>query len=307
MHFVKLGLTFLISTTVALAAVAQSTQTTGNDIRRNKPGVRRPVVGKSTATIETSLYSFNGGLQVVRSTSLYDLKNGSKYDGMDYLTEFGFATPIGAFSTKLSVTQVLSPTEEDATILNDSNLTYAYTGIKLKDDPNQFVIGLTPALTAIIPLSKKAKNIDQLITALIGSVTLGFAAGKNTNLAGLSLGLTLTLGQNFYQKETDVNGSILNKNSSNQIISVAYELSHFTFSLSYANQVRVPYAGDLRNAYEFSQDIGFKFAKDWVVSIGHTNAGATLKPNGYESNVSIVNEDNSIAYLALSYGFGGAL
>ncbi len=306
MNFAKLGLTFLISTAVVITAVAQPTQTPGTDIRRTKPGIRRPVVGKATEAVAAPLYSFSGGLQVVRSNSLYDLKNGSKYEGMDYLTEFGFASPAGAFSTKLSVTQVLSPIEEDSTILNDSNLTYAYTGIKLKNDPDHSVIGLTPALTAIIPLSKKAKNVDQLQTALIGSITLGFAAGKNTNLTGLSLGLTLSIGQNFYEHETNVNGVILNKNSSNQIISLSYELDQFTFSLAYANQVRVPYAGDVRNAYEFSQDIGYKFAKDWVISIGHTNAGAALKPNGYDSNVSIVNEDNSIVYLALSYGFGGS-
>lgn len=249
--------------------------------------------------------AISGSFDTIRSTSLYDLNNGSKYDGMDYVGSLIWTLPWeSSLATKVSFTQILSPTENDTTVLNDTHISYSQKKFKLIENDLAVNLAWNPTVTALIPLSKQSKEVEQLNTAVIGSASMTMDAGGRTALHGFSAKFSVSFGQNFHQFETDQNGSILNKYSSNQTLALKYKIKDWALSTTYINKVRWPYAGDVRNSFEFSQDVGYTFQKTWAVSLGHTNSGATLKPNGSDSNVALVDEENSRVYIGLSYGFG---
>lgn len=271
--------------------------------------------GQKIALVNTSQYRinkpkrvaeenpFSGSLEISRSSSLYDLKNGNKYDGMDYLLAFNYKFNAGYVSTKLSYSQDLNDKTGENSTINDTNLTYSHASQEIYNDENSVAISWSPSATAIIPLSERSQKVEQLQSAIIGAVSLKILAGERSAMSGAGLSLSLTAGQNFHQYETDPDGNFLNKNSSNQSIAAFYTLSDFTFTVSYANKIRWPYQGDARYSFDLSEDITYSFLKSWSASIGHTNSGSTLKPNGYDTNVSLVDDDNSIVYLGLAYGF----
>ena len=267
---------------------------------------------KKTNTSETKLEKtestkqpsvFSGMASISRSTSLYDLKDGSKYDGMDYLVGFGLNFNFGSFSSKLSYSQDLNDKTGENSSINDTNITYSYLPISISKNDRGVNLGWVPSVTMIIPLSDRSRNVEQLQTALIASAGLSLSAGKNTAMSGLGSKFSISLGQNFHQFETDKNGTISNKMSSNQSIALYYTLSDFTFSLAYANMYRWPYSGNVKNSFSLSQDITYSFLDQYSVSIGQSNSGSTLKPNGYDSNISLFSDTNSILYLAFGASF----
>lgn len=248
-----------------------------------------------------------GGVDMTRAMSLYDHQDGTKYDGMDYGAGLSYTLPWnGSLSSKLSVTQYLSPTEgEDTAILNDSHLAYKHSRFKIIENRRGVDLDWNPTFTGLIPLSKNSKDVDQINTALIAGAQGSLRAGDATNFRGLGLVFGVNAGQNFHQFETNKDGTILNKYSSNQFLSLYYSIRAFTLSTTYTNKIRWPYSGDVRNSFEFSQQVDYRFLKAYTASLGHTNSGSTLKPNGQDSNVSLMNEDSSIVYLGIGYSFGG--
>jgi len=269
------------------------------ETRLSTTRAKKKTVSKKTGSL------WSGSLEMARSSSLYDLDDGSKEDGMDYAGALSYAVPTGRLSSKLSVSQDLNQKTEDTAVINDSHLNYSHQAFQLYEDSRLLKLQWNPAATSIIPLSKKSQKVEQLKTALITSATLSIDAGDRTNLHGLGVKLTVTAGQNFHEFDTDVNGKILNKYSSNQSISLSYKRGDFSIGTEYVNKIRWPYIGDSTSSFEFSQSIGYSFYKQWVASLGHTNSASTLKPNGYESNIGLVNEETSLVSIGLTYEFGG--
>ncbi len=245
----------------------------------------------------------SGSFVISRSSGLYNLKNGNKYDGMDYSTSLGYKIGPGSLSSGISYTQNLNDTDGESSTINDSNLKYSL-------EPRKIILGSTAvnvdwgaSASAIIPFSKKSREVDQLQTALILATNLTLVASDELAVSGLGFSLGVSAGQNFHSFQTDKNGNYLNKNSSNQSISFFYSLNKIRFLVSYANKIRWAYQGEVRNSFEFSQDITWSFLDFWTAELGHTNSGSALKPNGMDSNLSVIDEDNSIVYLGLSYSF----
>lgn len=247
--------------------------------------------------------SFSGSIEITRSSSLYDLKNGEKYDGLDNMISAAYSFSAGTVSTKLSYTQDLNDSSGEGSTLNDSNISYTHKIKPLSDDPQSMKIVLSPSVTALLPLSKKSREVDQLQTAIVAAVGLSFLAGEQTSLNGFSVSLGLSAVQSFHQYDTDKGGNILTRNSSSQSLALSYTLSDWAFSLAYSNNIRWPYSGDIRNSFELAEEISYTFLKSWSVAVGHSNSGASLKPNGQDSNVSLLDENSSIVYLKAGYSF----
>lgn len=254
-------------------------------------------------SIKSETKKLSGSFVLSRSSSLYDLKNGNKYDGMDYSTSLGYKLGPGTLSSGVSYTQNLNETDGENSTINDSNLKYSLEPRKIILESIAVDVNWAASASAIIPLSKKSNEVDQLQTALILSTNLTLVASDELLVGGLGLSLGVSAGQNFHSFETDKNGYYLNKNSSNQSISLFYSLKNIRFLMSYANKIRWAYQGEVRNSFEFSQDITLSFLDFWTAELGHTNSGSALKPNGMDSNLSVIDEDNSIVYLGLSFSF----
>lgn len=256
---------------------------------------------KRSVNVESK--NFSGTFEVSRSSSLYDLKNGNKYDGMDYLVSIAYKLGLGTLSTGLSYTQNLNENDSENSTINDSHLKYSLESQSYEIDSIASDMDWGSSLSAIVPISNKSRDVDQLQTAVILSTNLTFIVSNKSALKGFGLGLGISAGQNFHSFETDKNGNFLNKNSSNQSISLIYSLKKIRFLFSYANKIRWAYQGDTRNSFEFSQDVTYSFLDSWSASAGHTNSGSSLKPNGIDSNLSVIDEDNSIVYVGLAYSF----
>jgi hypothetical protein len=52
-----------------------------------------------------------------------------------------------------------------------------------------------------------------------------------------------------------------------------------------------------------SQELGYEISPLFAVAIGHTNAGSSLRPNGNDSNVQLVDENTSLIYGSLTVTF----
>ena len=118
------------------------------------------------------------------------------------------------------------------------------------------------------------------------------------------MALAVTAGRSFHTYEEDINGSVLNKYSSNQALSLGYSISNWSFGLYYTNRSRWTYQGNIKQSFVLSQVISYSFNDNFYATVGHSNdAGSVLKANGFESNIQIIDENNSGVYLTLGSTF----
>ena len=251
--------------------------------------------------------ALHASFEVVRSTSLYDLKNGSRYDGMDYIVGASIKTQYGNFSTKMSYSQDLNETSGENSTINDANISYRPPGFELDQKFLDFLIRWNSNVSMIVPLSKKSTTTDQLQTGIFVSTGLDFSTAPAKNIkdspSAWSFGISASLGQNFHQYDTGTGGGILNKNSFSQSAYLGYEISDFAFSGSISNCFRYPYRGEVRQSFVASESVNYKISSMWSVSLTHSNSGNVFKPNGSDSNVAFVDEDNSILSLGTAFQF----
>jgi len=61
------------------------------------------------------------------------------------------------------------------------------------------------------------------------------------------------------------------------------------------------YRGTYNARFYITEKIAYVLEKSLIISLGHGNGGSTLKPNGYESNISFFNENQSWFHLGVTY------
>jgi hypothetical protein len=254
----------------------------------------------STSILKNSLIKspFTSTVRVLRVSSLYDLNNGEKFDSVEYNLGFKYALTRGSLSSQLGYSQNLNNDQSSA--MSDSNLTFTDKSYSVFGRPKVANMTWVPSATLIIPISEQSREVEQLHTATIAGVGFALLADAGSSWSGLGSELKLTLGKNFHQFETDKNGVILNNISSNQSLGLFYSINGWSFSLGYAHRIRWPYAGEAKQSFELSQDVTYSSRSKWSVSLGHTNSGASLKPNGQDSNVALIDEEGSAIYLGFA-------
>jgi hypothetical protein len=240
--------------------------------------------------------TFGIDLEVSRNTSLIDYKDGSRSDGL----EIAVVPSVKAFNGKISATLAYSQnlrnqysqTEND---FADVPVSYAFKAIPLGFMKTNFVY----SLTALIPVSKSSRIKDELQTALSGRV--GFSMAPEGN--GFKASAGITLGRNFHAFEEDINGAVLNKYSSNQNLNLGYLLNDWSASLSFVNRSRQTYKGNTKSSFELTEEIGYSVSDNFSLALGHTNAGSTLKANGLDSNIVLIDENSSMIYGTIGFSY----
>lgn len=253
---------------------------------------------------ESSETSFHAAVQISRNTSLYDHQDGTRKDGLDYLVVPSLKTFFGGFSAKVAYSQDLKDESTTASDWTDVPVTFSFIPNKWEWSP-PYILTLTPTLTAVAPLAKTSVQRDQLQTAFItglsfGIIPDGIAAQKD---GAWNLAIGLTAGRNFHAYSTDINGAVLNQYSSNQTLNVGYTYRQLSLSVEFIHKVRWTYQGNVKNSFEHTEEIGYGLTDHFSIALGHTNAGSTLKTNGSESNVAVINENDSLVYAALGMEF----
>jgi hypothetical protein len=234
-----------------------------------------------------------------RSTSLIDFQDGSRKDA----AEFKLAPSVGFYgggklSTEVTYSQNLRDEADVENDFSDVPVIYAFKGTSLnwlKDAKTT----LGYSVTAVAPISKTSTQRDQLQTSVSGRVSLSAAPKED----GLSAAVSVSAGRNFHAYEEDINGNILNQYSSNQTLSFGYSYGNLSVSADYIHRTRWTYRGNIKEAFELDEEIGYDLTKNINVAIGHTNAGSALKANGADSNIDFYNENSSVVYASLTLSY----
>jgi hypothetical protein len=230
--------------------------------------------------------NFHLKLNLSRSSSLVDFKDGSRADSMDYELTPSYKTSYGTAKASLTYSQDLR--DKNAVDAGDIPLTF---------DFKQFSPGWFLSATSLIPASKKSTKRDELQTALGGKITY---INLPPSGEGFSFAASVSLSQNFHSYEEDINGAILNKYASNQLVNLGYSIKNWNLSFTGINRTRVTYQSSVKSTFELIEEIEYAVNDGISMAMGHTNGGSPLKPNGVDSNVELVNEDTSMIYGSLT-------
>lgn len=245
--------------------------------------------------------TFNASMDVSRSTNLYDHQDGSRSDSLDFRFIGGAGFTNGhSLAMVVDYANDLRDPENTAAGLIDPSVKYSFKSTNWAWSA-PYLLTFRPALSTVIPMSKGSTKRDNLQGALSGSVAFGIIPDGIYKSDGVwSVMIGLSAGQNFYTYEENINGKVLNKYSSNQSMDINYSIADFSFSLSYLHRSRWTYQGNIRESFALGQEIGYGLNDNFAVSVGHSNEGAMIKANGYESNLDVIDENNSSVYMGIS-------
>lgn len=245
--------------------------------------------------------AFGGSVDVSRSTSLYDHQDGTRGDSLDYrvILTAGF-TNGHSMLADFNYSTDLRDSENTAAGLLDPALKYSFKSVKWAWSA-PYILTFRPSLSTVIPMSEGSVKRDALKGSLSGSVSFGIVPDGIYKTDGVwSVLIGLSAGQNFHAFEENINGKVLNKYSSNQSLDIGYSISDFSFSVSYLHRSRWTYQGNVRDSFALSQEIGYGLTDNFAVNIGHSNEGSMIKANGYESNLDVIDENNSSVYMGIN-------
>lgn len=245
--------------------------------------------------------SFNASLDISRSTNLYDHQDGTRFDSLDFRAILGAAFTNGqALTTIIDYSNDLRDPENTASGLVDPVVRYAFASSQWGWSA-PYILTFRPSLSTVVPMTKRSKIRDELQGVLSGGISFGLIPDGIYKSDGVwSVIIGLTAGRNFHKFEEDINGNVLNQYSSNQTLDVGYSIADFSFSVSYLHRSRWTYQGNVRESYVLGQEIGYGLNDNFSVNVGHSNEGSMLKANGYESNLDVIDENNSSVYMGIS-------
>lgn len=240
--------------------------------------------------------AWSGFFNISRSTNLYDFSDGSQRDGMDYMMRLNLQVndkytlrAQGGYSQDLNY-----PESNDISDI-------ALNLIKNTSDWGKYLLGGL-RLGLGIPSSKDS-HVRQNLYA---SVTTGMTVIVHPNylVKGLEIAGILSLGQNFHQYETALDGKVNTQYSTSQALSLGYYFpSGLSISATLAQKNTWSYQNTIRHSFEISEELSYQFNSTLAASLGHSNSGSTLRPNGSDSNLQFFSDDNSIVYASTTLIF----
>ncbi len=260
-------------------------------------------VASSTTVVQDPRHGsiFSGFIQAARSTSLYDFQDGTRHDGMDYLARFNLKLSKdytvrldGGYSQDLNNAQSADPTAND---FADTSLSFVRVPVAVGK-----LVMLGYKVAAIAPTSKASATLQNMQ----GAASTGLTAMINPDrlIPGLSIVSAISLRRNFHQYDTAMNGSVNTQYSSSQSISVGYDFtSGISISGEFIHKNGLTYQNNIKESFEHTEELGYAINPTFSVAVGHTNAGSALKPNGVDSNVALINENDSMVYGSLTVAF----
>lgn len=286
--------TLLVPTVVMLASINMASASTSANTQTSTS-----TTSVTTPAPAAPASAFHFSLSVSRSTNLVDYQDGSRGDSIDYSFNPSMKTSFGRFATSVAYSQNLRDQySSTASDWSDVPLIFSFK-------PKTFIwlernAKLQYSITAVVPVSQYSVKKDQLQTALSGKISFSLMPSDGN---GFGIITGVSLGRSFHSYEEDINGSVLNQYSSNQNAGISYSFNDWSFSADFVNRTRWTYKNSVKSSFEISEEIGYSINPNFSTAIGHTNAGATLKANGADSNIDLYNENTSIVYATLGISY----
>lgn len=232
---------------------------------------------------------WSGFVNLNRGSSLVDFQDGTRSDTMDYVTRLNAKiSDEYTFRLQAGYSQDLRYPENDD---------FADTSLNILRKPEKmgriFLLGYRVSATA--PTSKDSHKRQGLTTSL--STALNWMVNPDRIIPGLEITGAISAGRNIHEFETALDGKVNNQYTSAQSLSVGYSFkSGISLSAEFIHKNAWSYQSVMRDSFEMSQELGLELNPTFSVAIGHTNAGSSLRPNGNDSNVQLVDENSSIIY-----------
>ncbi len=168
--------------------------------------------------------------------------------------------------------------------------------------PSSWAISRTfkfsPSFFIVAPTSKDSRVRQSMQVAAGAGLGFGFNAG--ILIPGLTLGTSLSLSRLFHEYETALDGKVNSQYSSKQSISGVYSLKKFSLTLEVLHRNSMTYQGNLKEAFEHTEELGFAVSDHFSLAIGHGLHGSVYKANAQDTNLSLINENDSKVYGAVS-------
>lgn len=232
---------------------------------------------------------FSISMGIGRTRSLYDFQDGTRQESTDFQMIPSYRWSWGSTAVVLGYSQdERYPENSD---ISDIVIAHSFKGWDLGR------INLRPGLSATLPQSKVSRELRNLEFAMGGK--LAAAIKPEYLIKGLRLSASVGVNRSFPRYDTALNGAVSNLYSSKQGMGAGYDISLFSFDVEISHINTWSYNGQMREAYEHNESVSLGFADHYSITVGHTNSGSVYRPNGYESNYRLIDENNSMVYAQL--------
>ena len=240
---------------------------------------------------------FSGVVNASYSRSMVDRVNGELQSSQALLLIMNTKISTNwALTNRISLSQDLRDQES----LDDGFSDLLFILSKKPNELNGWLLG-APVFVAVLPTAERTTQVQNLKTSLSAGYT--FTINPEVLIKGASFSLNLAASRNFHQYETDKAGTILNQYGLKETLSAGYGFGDWAFSADFVFRHAMTYQNNWVQAFEHSQEAAYSVTKNWGITLGHTNSGSWLAPNGQDSNFKLINEDDSIVYVSSSLAF----
>ncbi|MFN8792138.1 MAG: hypothetical protein ACK5Y2_11850 [Bdellovibrionales bacterium] len=291
----------LVAANTSLPVVSSSPQqtlTTTPTLLR-PPKKRRALVQQSALELATdNEHRVMGSVNFSHSRNLVDFQDGTRQESRNVLVAISGRLLDGwNLAARASLNQDLRDTENKRT--NGASDTVV-TLIRHPQRLNHFFMG-NYSISTLLPTSEFSQRYQNLQGSLGGAYRLRL--NPEVLVEGLDLSGGLGANRLFHQFETDRAGTVLNQYLLRENIMAIFNYKKITMTFDFTHFHAWSYQGAVRQFFEATQEVGFMVMPQWLVSVGHTNSDWWLRPNGQDSNLRLINENNSIVYLSTSVMF----
>lgn len=276
---------------IFLLSVCSSTPAWANN--NNNATVTSAVVMQAPKK-ESRIWS--GFFNMSRSMNAIDQEDGNRLDGMDYMARLNLRINKDyAIRAQGGYSQDLKDSQNND--FSDTSVSFVRSAM-----PVGKTFLMNYRINSGLPTSKDSRIRQNLMGSLSGAVS--FIVNPKRLQPGVDISASLSVGRNFHQYETALDGRVNTEWSSSQALSLGY---NFSFGLSltadFSHRNTWSYQNVMRDSFALSQEIGYQMNSSIAIAAGHSNSGSTLKPNGQDTNVQFFDDNSSIVYGSLTYIF----
>lgn len=227
-----------------------------------------------------------------RATSLYNYQDGTQTESADSLVTASYKI-FKNYSLSTIVAYSNDLRKSESSDWDDTPVRLAVSPWAISQ-----TLYFSPSYFIVVPTSKDS-SVRQSMHLAAGA-GLGFGFNEGILIPGLALRTSLSLSRLFHEYETALDGKVNSQYSSKQSISGVYSLKKFSLTLEVLHRNSMTYQGNLKEAFEHTEELSFAVSDHFSLAVGHGLHGSVYKANAQDTNLSLINENDSKVYGAVS-------
>lgn len=237
--------------------------------------------------------SFEASISKARSS--FDKASDHYQEGTSIKTALGVSINDWTYTTKVSYG--FDDVDRDKSDFGDVALQAAPKPMPIS---NSFVFA--PSMVGVMPTSKDSSQRVNQYGAL--GVIAGFNSKPDAFYNGFGMGFSISLSRLFNQYTTSVDDKVNKQWSSKQKMAFGYTYKDTVgVSIEFIHAAGLDYNNDISQGFAHAEEIGWNVTKNFSLALGHSLEGSVYKPNTRESNINLVDSDDSVTYVSMGVSF----